>query len=97
MVIMLMVRPHGLFDGSAMRDALTNSMRASHVLALVLVVCDHRRRRRRDERYIHLGLATEALIFAGLALSVDILLGCCRPPLTWTGAVFSGLAPTPPR
>lgn len=60
-----------------MADALTLSMRASHVLAAVLVVAalifaavgaaiD-------DTFYLRLG--TEALIFAGLALSVDILLG----------------------
>lgn len=60
-----------------MADALTRSMRASHVLAAVLVVAalviaavgvafD-------DTFYLR--LATEALIFAGLALSVDILLG----------------------
>jgi len=60
-----------------MADALTRSMRASHVLAAVLVVAalifaavgaaiD-------DTFYLRLG--TEALIFAGLALSVDILLG----------------------
>ncbi|MGD9925526.1 MAG: branched-chain amino acid ABC transporter permease [Pseudorhodoplanes sp.] len=60
-----------------MRDALTTSMRASHLLAFALVVfalvaaaigvaMD-------DTFYLRLG--TEALIFAGLALSVDILLG----------------------
>jgi branched-chain amino acid transport system permease protein len=60
-----------------MADALTRSMRASHVLTAVLVVAalifaaigaaiD-------DTFYLRLG--TEALIFGGLALSVDILLG----------------------
>ncbi len=60
-----------------MADALTRSMRASHVLVAILVVAalviaaigvafD-------DTFYLR--LATEALIFAGLALSVDILLG----------------------
>ena len=60
-----------------MRDSLTTAMRASHLLAAVfvagaLVFCaigfavgDQ----------FYLRLATEALIFAGLALSVDLLLG----------------------
>ena len=60
-----------------MGDALTRSMRASHVLVALLVagslafaaigVAIN------DTFYLR--LATEALIFAGLALSVDILLG----------------------
>ncbi|MDO8877576.1 MAG: branched-chain amino acid ABC transporter permease [Pseudolabrys sp.] len=60
-----------------MVDALTRSMRASHVLVAILVsvslviaavgVAF-------DDTF-YLRLATEALIFAGLALSVDILLG----------------------
>jgi len=60
-----------------MRDALTNSMRASHLLAFVLVVfaliTAAVGAAMNDTFYLR--LATEALIFAGLALSVDILLG----------------------
>jgi branched-chain amino acid transport system permease protein len=60
-----------------MRDALTRSMRASHVLMAVLVlsalVFAVIGARTGDTFYLR--LATEALIFAGLALSVDILLG----------------------
>jgi len=60
-----------------MRDALTNSMRASHLLALLLVVFALITAAvgvaMNDTFYLR--LATEALIFAGLALSVDILLG----------------------
>lgn len=70
-----------------MHDRLTLSMRASHVLALLLVagalgaaaigaaVGDT----------FYLRLATEALIFAGLALSVDLLLG-------YSGALSLGQA-----
>jgi len=60
-----------------MVDALTNSMRASHMLALALVVfaliAAAIGALLNDTFYLRLG--TEALIFAGLALSVDILLG----------------------
>jgi branched-chain amino acid transport system permease protein len=60
-----------------MRDALTTSMRASHLLAIVLVVfaliTAAIGAAMNDTFYLR--LATEALIFAGLALSVDILLG----------------------
>ncbi len=60
-----------------MADALTRSMRASHVLAAVLVVASLGfaafGAASGDTFYLRLG--TEALIFAGLALSVDILLG----------------------
>jgi branched-chain amino acid transport system permease protein len=60
-----------------MRDALTRSMRASHVLMAVLVaaalVFAVIGARSGDTFYLR--LATEALIYAGLALSVDILLG----------------------
>src|SRR5688572_21069551 len=60
-----------------MRDALTTSMRASHLLAVVLVVFALMTpaigAAMNDTFYLR--LATEALIFAGLALSVDILLG----------------------
>lgn len=60
-----------------MRDALTTSMRASHLLAVVLVVfaliTAAIGAAMNDTFYLR--LATEALIFAGLALSVDILLG----------------------
>jgi branched-chain amino acid transport system permease protein len=60
-----------------MVDALTNSMRASHVLALLLLVFGLVTAAigaaLNDTFYLR--LATEALIFAGLALSVDILLG----------------------
>ncbi|MFN3347650.1 branched-chain amino acid ABC transporter permease [Pseudorhodoplanes sp.] len=60
-----------------MRDALTTSMRASHVLALALVIfalIAAAIGAAMDDTF-YLRLATEALIFAGLALSVDILLG----------------------
>ncbi len=60
-----------------MRDALTNSMRASHVLALALLLAAFVfavfGAATGDTFYLR--LATEALIFAGLALAVDILLG----------------------
>lgn len=60
-----------------MRDALTTSMRASHLLAVVLVIfaliTAAAGAAMNDTFYLR--LATEALIFAGLALSVDILLG----------------------
>jgi branched-chain amino acid transport system permease protein len=60
-----------------MRDALSNSMRASHVLALVLVAFGLAfaifGALTNDTFYLR--LATEALIFAGLAMAVDILLG----------------------
>jgi len=60
-----------------MRDALTRSMRASHVLVAVLIAAGLAfaalGAAMGDTFYLR--LATEALIFAGLALSVDILLG----------------------
>ncbi len=60
-----------------MVDALTRSMRASHVLVAILVVASLIFAAigvvKGDTFYLRLG--TEALIFAGLALSVDILLG----------------------
>ena len=60
-----------------MVDALTRSMRASHVLVAVLVagsfVFAGIGAAMNDTFYLR--LATEALIFSGLALSVDILLG----------------------
>jgi branched-chain amino acid transport system permease protein len=60
-----------------MHDALTTAMRASHVLVVVLVVAALAfaavGAALGDTFYLRLG--TEALIFAGLALSVDILLG----------------------
>jgi branched-chain amino acid transport system permease protein len=60
-----------------MFDALTRSMRASHILVAVLVVVSVAfaavGAAMGDTFYLRLG--TEALIFAGLALSVDILLG----------------------
>src|SRR5438132_4734295 len=60
-----------------MADALTRSMWASHVLAAVLVAAALAfaaiGAALGDTFYLR--LATEALIFAGLALSVDILLG----------------------
>jgi branched-chain amino acid transport system permease protein len=60
-----------------MVDALTRSMRASHVLVAILVVASLAVAAFgvavNDTFYLR--LATEALIFAGLALSVDILLG----------------------
>ena len=60
-----------------MRDALTTAMRASHLLAVVLVIfalITAAIGAAIDDTF-YLRLATEALIFAGLALSVDILLG----------------------
>src|SRR5882672_9429226 len=60
-----------------MRDALSAAMRASHVLFAALiagaVVFAGLGAALGDTFYLRLG--TEALIFAGLALSVDILLG----------------------
>ncbi|RDV04523.1 branched-chain amino acid ABC transporter permease [Undibacter mobilis] len=60
-----------------MADALTRSMRASHVLVAILVIASLIfavvGAALGDTFYLRLG--TEALIFAGLALSVDILLG----------------------
>ena len=60
-----------------MRDALSAAMRASHVLFAVLIVGAAAfaaiGAALGDTFYLRLG--TEALIFAGLALSVDILLG----------------------
>lgn len=60
-----------------MGDALTTSMRASHVLMALLVAASLAFAAfglaANDTFYLR--LATEALIFAGLALSVDILLG----------------------
>lgn len=60
-----------------MRDALTTSMRASHLLAIALVVFALIAAAigAATNDVFYLRLATEALIFAGLALSVDILLG----------------------
>src|ERR1700758_3032611 len=60
-----------------MGDALTRSMRASHVLVAVLVVVSlvFAAFGAATGDVFYLRLATEALIFAGLALSVDILLG----------------------
>lgn len=59
------------------RDALTDAMRASHVLMALLVVAALAFAAvgyALGETF-YLRLATEALIFAGLAISVDILLG----------------------
>src|ERR1039458_9733754 len=60
-----------------MVDGLTRSMRASHVLVGILVTASlifaAVGAAMNDTFYLR--LATEALIFAGLALSVDILLG----------------------
>lgn len=60
-----------------MFDALTRAMRASHVLMAIFVVASLIVAAigvaQNDTFYLR--LATEALIFAGLALSVDILLG----------------------
>jgi branched-chain amino acid transport system permease protein len=60
-----------------MRDALTRSMRASHLLVAGLVaallIFAAVAAAMNDTFYMR--LATEALIYAGLALSVDILLG----------------------
>ncbi|MCF8477589.1 MAG: branched-chain amino acid ABC transporter permease [Pseudolabrys sp.] len=60
-----------------MVDALTRSMRASHVLVVILVIASLVVAAvgvAFDDTF-YLRLATEALIFGGLALSVDILLG----------------------
>src|SRR6476659_1927220 len=60
-----------------MPDALTTAMRASHALMVLLVAAAVAfavvASALGDTFYLR--LATEALIFAGLALSVDILLG----------------------
>lgn len=70
-----------------MRDRLTNAMRASHVLALIFVAGALALAvvgaATGDTFYLRLG--TEALIFAGLALSVDLLLG-------YSGALSLGQA-----
>src|SRR5437660_10381054 len=60
-----------------MPDALTVAMRASHLLAGVLVVgaAAFAAAAAALGDTFYLRLATEAFIFAGLALSVDILLG----------------------
>ncbi|HMN50529.1 MAG TPA: branched-chain amino acid ABC transporter permease [Xanthobacteraceae bacterium] len=60
-----------------MRDALSNSMRASHLLALLLLAVGlaFAAFGAATNDTFYLRLATEALIFAGLALAVDILLG----------------------
>jgi branched-chain amino acid transport system permease protein len=60
-----------------MADALTRSMWASHVLAAVLVAAAlvFAAIGAAIDDTFYLRLATEALIFSGLALSVDILLG----------------------
>ena len=60
-----------------MHDALTRSMRASHVLLAILVTASlivAAIGAALDDTF-YLRLATEALIFGGLALSVDILVG----------------------
>ena len=58
-------------------DRLGLAMRASHVLAAIFVACCllFAFLAWRADDVFYLRLATEALIFAGLALSVDILLG----------------------
>ena len=60
-----------------MPDALTSAMRASHVLvaALVAAALAFAAVGTAANDTFYLRLATEALIYAGLALSVDILLG----------------------
>ena len=60
-----------------MPDALTSAMRASHVLVALLVVAAlvFAALGAMAGDTFYLRLATEALIFAGLAISVDILLG----------------------
>jgi branched-chain amino acid transport system permease protein len=60
-----------------MRDRLTAAMAASHVMVAVLVVAGlvFAGVGAATGAVFYLRLATEALIFAGLALSVDILLG----------------------
>lgn len=60
-----------------MADALTRSMRASHVLALALFVAGlvFAVFGALVNDTFYLRLATEALIFGGLALAVDVLLG----------------------
>jgi branched-chain amino acid transport system permease protein len=60
-----------------MSDALTAAMRASHVLLAVLIVAALVLAAvgAASGDTFYLRLATEALIFAGLAISVDILLG----------------------
>ena len=81
MVLVLMFRPQGLF-GTA-RPWLTRldpwrcapAMCSTAVLVVLAALALARVRRRASGDTFYLRLATEALIFAGLALSVDILLG----------------------
>lgn len=60
-----------------MRDALSTSMRASHLLALALLITGlvFAAFGALINDTFYLRLATEALVFSGLALAVDILLG----------------------
>src|SRR6476469_2354652 len=60
-----------------MRDALSTAMRASHVLAaaFALAALVFAAVAARSGDVFYLRLATEALMFGGLALSVDLLLG----------------------
>ena len=60
-----------------MRDPLSTAMRASHVLAgaFVLAALVFAAVAARSGDVFYLRLATEALMFGGLALSVDLLLG----------------------
>ena len=69
------------------RDRLTHAMRASHVLALVLVFAALTLAAlgAASGDTFYLRLATEAMIFAGLSLSVDLLLG-------YSGALSLGQA-----
>ena len=71
-----------------MADRLGLSMRASHVLVAVFVIAAliFAAIGAAMGDTFFLRLATEALIFAGLALSVDILLG-------YTGLLSLGLVP----
>lgn len=70
-----------------MRDRLSVSMRASHLIAIAFLVCAlaFATVAAATGQSFYLRLGTEALIFAGLALSVDVLLG-------YTGALSLGQA-----
>ncbi|SMF80212.1 amino acid/amide ABC transporter membrane protein 2, HAAT family [Tistlia consotensis] len=70
-------RPARSFPGRPVADRLSLSMRASHLLVVLLVVAGLALAALGSALgdTFYLRLATEALIYAGLALSVDILLG----------------------
>ena len=82
-----------------MPDALTVAARANHVLVGVLILAGLAfaaiGAAQNDTFYLR--LATEALIFGGLALSVDILLGYTGLLSLGQALVLRAAAPTSPR